>query len=42
MKEKNNQVRTADMMLTSPAGTPYPFTIIIRDALSLHLLADVQ
>ncbi|MDB5208005.1 MAG: hypothetical protein JWR72_3080 [Flavisolibacter sp.] len=32
MKDGNNQLRTADMMLTSPAGTPYPFTIIIRDA----------
>jgi predicted GH43/DUF377 family glycosyl hydrolase len=32
MKVKNSQVKTGDMMLTSPAGTPYPFSVIVRDA----------
>ena len=32
MNVENNQIRTGDMLLTSPAETPYPFSIIIRDA----------
>ena len=36
MRAKDNPERTKDMMLTSPPGTPYPFTIIIRDAWPVH------
>jgi hypothetical protein len=32
MKLENKEVRTGDMMLTSPPGTPCPFAIIIRKA----------
>jgi hypothetical protein len=32
MQAENKQAKTGDMMLTSPAGTPYPFSIIIRNA----------
>ena len=32
MKDKNNVIGTGDILLTSPLNTPYPFTIIIRNA----------
>lgn len=32
MTAEKNPARTEDMLLTSPAHTPYPFTILIRDA----------